>query len=610
MLNSAPYTFLDEAPLEERRARAVQVRRALPAEDAAAFGALDAQAIAQVIEDASLPMRDADEVHDALLQLGVVGIPATSGQWEPTSGLWERSPDRDVRALISQGRATLLTHEGHTLAVAAERIPLADALFPAAQRSPPLSPLPGDGPISREDAVHQVVRGHLEICGPTTARELAERTCLPADEVNLALFNIEAQGQVLRGSFRPGASADELEWCDRRLLQRIHRLTVGKLRKEIAPLSAQDFMRFLFRWHHLEDQDRLRGTNGMLKAISLLQGYEAPAAAWELALLPARMRPYLPDLLEKVCFHGEVAFARLSMREAPKPDPGPRRGAVVVAVPDEAASTEPAPARRRVTPSRSANLTFIRRADLDWLIAASRPVSEEGVVLPEDLSHPAREVANVLKRRGASFFHELVAATRRLAAEVEDGLWELLGRGLITADALENLRVLQSPKRRKRQRAMGRGGPGRWSLLSPLELTPKEKVITELARLYLQRYGIVFRELVVREPLAPSWRELAWAYRRMEARGEIRGGRFLAGQIGEQFALPEAVDMARAVRRAPLNGQRVHLAAVDPLNLTGIVTPGPRVAAQLGSYVTYVDGLPQVERNVEQPPAVRSALAH
>jgi ATP-dependent Lhr-like helicase len=388
----------------------------------------------------------------------------------------------------------------------------------------------------------------------------------------------------------------ELEWCDRRLLQRIHRLTVGKLRKEIAPLSAQDFMRFLFKWHHLEPGDQLRGTGGMLKAISLLQGYEAPAAAWELSLLPARMRPYLPELLEKVCWSGEVAFARLSVREV-KAEPGPKRGAVVEA-----------PLPRRAAPNRSANLTFVRREELDWLIAASRPLSPEGVVLPEDLSHAAREVAQVLKRRGASFFHELVFGTKRLASEVEDGLWELLGRGLITADALENLRVLQSPKRRKRQRATGRGGPGRWSLLSPLEPPSKDKVTAQLARLFLHRYGIVFREVVAREPLAPPWRELAYAYRRMEARGEIRGGRFLSGQVGEQFALPDAVDLARSVRRTQPNGLRVHLAAVDPLNLTGIITPGPRVPAQLGGYVTYVDGLPVTERDLEAPRL--SVLAH
>jgi ATP-dependent Lhr-like helicase len=244
-------------------------------------------------------------------------------------------------------------------------------------------------------------------------------------------------------------------------------------------------------------------------------------------------------------------------------------------------------------PTRNANLTFARRSELDALLSAAR--GEQSGELPADLSHPARDVAEALKRRGASFFAELVAATKRLPAEVEDGLWELLAHGRVTADALENLRVLQSPKKRKRMRAMGRGGPGRWSLLAPMDPTSADDAIQYVAKLILNRYGIVFREVAMREPLAPPWRDLLRAYRRMEARGEIRGGRFLGGQVGEQFALPEAVDLARAVRRTPKLGARVHLAAVDPLNLTGIVTPGPRVPAQIGNYLTYVDGLPQYE---------------
>jgi ATP-dependent Lhr-like helicase len=582
LLNSAPYTYLDDAPLEERRARAVSLRRALPAEDAAAFGALDAHAIEQVVSDAAPPMRDAEELHDALLMLGVMpahGIderllhPLTlSGAGGGVEGP-ERlaSLARDVVPL--RARAARLPALG--LLVAAERVQVARALYPHATLVPALEPLPGDGPLELEAAARQVVRGHLEICGPVTAAELAARLSLSEELVSGALLRLESEGQVLRGTFRPGAGVQE--WCDRRLLQRIHRLTVGRLRKEIEPLSAQDFMRFLFKWHHLEDGDRLRGAHGLLKAISLLQGYEAPAAAWELSLLPARMKPYLPELLERACFGGEVAFGRLTLRE-PKAEPGPKRGAVIEA-----------PVRRTM-PSRNANLTFVRRGELDALLSAAR--SDANGELPTDISHPAREVAEALKRRGASFFAELVASTKRLPAEVEDGLWELLARGLVTADALDNLRVLQSPKKRKRQRAIGRGGPGRWSLLAPLDPASADDSNLYVAKLLLNRYGIVFRELAMREPLAPPWRELLRTYRRMEARGEIRGGRFLGGQIGEQFALPEAVDVARAVRRTAKLGSRVHLAAVDPLNLTGIVTPGPRVPAQIGNYITYVDGVP------------------
>ncbi|MFZ5468298.1 MAG: DEAD/DEAH box helicase [Myxococcota bacterium] len=611
MLNSAPYTYLDEAPLEERRARAVSVRRTLPPADAAAFGALDAEAIAQVVSDARPPLRDAEELHDALLQLCFADVDVLG------------SPVRELFAqLATCQRAATFTREERTFAVAAERVAYLRALFPEAELSPPLQSLPGDGPVTREVAALAVVRGWMEVVGPLTAAELAHQVALPHAEVEQALFKLESEGQVLRGHFRPAPLSPwerarvrdpkmgelppltptlsqrerETEWCDRRLLQRIHRQTVGRLRAEIQPLSPQDFMRFLFRWHHLEPDEALRGTNGLLKAVTLLQGYEAPAAAWEQWLLPARMK-YLPELLERACWSGEVAWGRLTLKESRSTPPGPRRGAV--AEPPTLSQRERVvvPVHRPL-PGRSASITFVRREEMDWLLSAARPralLADGARPLPEELSHPARDVAEALERRGASFFTELVAASRRLPAEVEDALWELLSFGLVTADAVENLRVLQSPKARKRQKALRRGGPGRWSLLLPTELREGRELEERLAKLFLHRYGIVFRDLVLREPLCPSWRELLYVYRRLEARGEIRGGRFLAGFAGEQFALPEAVELARSVRRAPTTGHVVHLAAVDPLNLTGVVTPGPRVSAQLGNFVTYVDGLPQTD---------------
>ncbi|MFL5322310.1 MAG: DEAD/DEAH box helicase, partial [Myxococcaceae bacterium] len=250
---------------------------------------------------------------------------------------------------------------------------------------------------------------------------------------------------------------------------------------------------------------------------------------------------------------------------------------------------------RRVVLTRNAPLTFFKREDMDWLLGCARPeavLADGGFRLPEGLSAVAKEVADVLERRGACFFRDLVAQTRRLPAEVEDALWELLAHGVVTADAVDNLRVLQSPARRRKQKALQRGGPGRWTLFFPLDVPPENQRIESLARLFLQRYGIVWRDLVVRESLAPKWRDLLYVYRRMEARGEIRGGRFVAGTAGEQFALPEAVDVARAVRRTEKKGERVVISAVDPLNLTGVVTPGDRVAAIPGRFVTYVDGAP------------------
>jgi ATP-dependent Lhr-like helicase len=254
--------------------------------------------------------------------------------------------------------------------------------------------------------------------------------------------------------------------------------------------------------------------------------------------------------------------------------------------------------------SRNASITFVRRQDLEWMLHAARgpQARQDGkIALPSGLSRIALDVAEILERRGACFFNDLVAATRRLPAEVEDALWELLARGVVTADAVDNLRVLQSPAKRKRQRLLRRGGPGRWSLLTPASDSEDGTNIEHIARLLLNRYGIVWRDVAVREPLAPSWRELAWVYRRMEARGEIRGGRFVGGFVGEQFALTEAVDMARAVRRSPKIGHAVHVSAVDPLNLTGVVTPGPRVPSMPGQFVTYVDGIPAGSAPLEAP---------
>ncbi|MDY7227102.1 DEAD/DEAH box helicase [Hyalangium rubrum] len=579
MIHSMPYTFLDDAPAEERRVRNVALRRAMPAEDAAAFGALDAAAIAQVVEDAAPPMRDADELHDALLQLVLLRAS------EVPKGL-------EV-SLFQQGRVAWLERPGGSFLVPAERGSAVRALFPEVQTQPPLPVLEGDRPMEREAAVLQIVRGYMEMLGPTTVAELARLTLLDESDVNFALHQLESTGNILRGQFRPpslraeGTQA-ELEWCDRRLLQRIHRLTVGRLRKEIEPLSAQDFMRFLFRWHHLEEVDALRGSTGLLKAVSLLQGYEAPASAWERFLLPARMKGYTADLLERACYGGEVAWGRLTVKE-PKPQPGPRRGAPVPA-------PEPEAPRRAPQPTRNASLTFTRRENLDWMLASARPhavLSDGGVWLPPDLSAAAKDVVAVLEQRGACFFNDLVSRARRLPAEVEDALWELVARGLVTADAVQNLRVLQSPAQRRRQKLLQRGGPGRWSLLVPSEPKPDDEVRDSLARLFLQRYGIVWRDLVMRESLAPTWRELLFVYRRMEARGEVRGGRFVSGFVGEQFALPEAVDTARAVRRQAPSGVRVQLSAVDPLNLTGVVTPGSRVPAMVGNVVTWVDGVPQ-----------------
>lgn len=593
MLNSAPWTFLDEAPLEERRARAVSVRRSLPSTDEAAFGALDDSAITQVRDDARPVIRDAEELHDALLQLGLV----------PTDGddvvAWNEPLEASLAQLSSRRRASSFEHAGRRYAYAAERVPLVQALFPDVMLE--LAPLPGDAPVDREAASRAVVRGWMEVLGPTTVPQVMQRLGLGRYDVEGALARIEAQGQVLRGAFSAVATKEaETEWCDRRLLQRIHRLTVGRLRRDIEPLSQQDFMRFLFRWQQVGPHATARGPRGLSTVVSRLEGLELPAASWERDILPSRMKQYVGEWLDHACFAGEVAWGRLTLRE-PKPV-GPRRGDISGLEGNELVTS-----LRKPGLTRAASLTFTQRADLDWLLAAARPddarLADGPKPWPDDLSAVAKDVLAALERRGASFFAELQAGTRRLPNEVEDALWELLARGIITADAVQNLRVLQSPKLKRLQRAQRRGGPGRWTLLSPLERPPPDEVLERLAMLFLRRWGIVFRDLVVREPLCPPWRELLAVYRRLETRGELRGGRFLHGFAGEQFALPEAVDLSRATRRQPMTGEVVTVSAVDPLNLTGVVTAGPRVPAVMGHIVRYVDGVPDAGATPHEPVA-------
>jgi ATP-dependent Lhr-like helicase len=569
-LHAQAYAFLDNAPIEERRVRAVSMRRSLRPEDAAAFGALDADAIARVVTDAQPVIRDAEELHDALRQLVLMRDA-------------EVQPDL-LEELARTGRAARVSLSDRArFAVAAEELVTVKAALPRAMLIPALEPLQGEAPSSIEEASTRLVRARMEICGPVTSGELGEWIPLDPRDLDEALRQLEAEGGVVRGQFRPGAPGDgeaQPEWCDRRLLQRIHRLTVGRLRAEIQPLSAQDLMRFLFRWQHLEPGEALHGRGGLKKAVALLQGWEAPASTWEQALLRSRMKQWIPELLELACWSGELAWGRFTPRIAEE-RAGPRRG--VVAPVEERV-------RRPWIPGRNASISFALREDLDLLLSASR-LNADGGAMRGALSRAASDVLAALERRGASFFLDLVSASRRLPSEVEDALWELLTRGLVTADAVENLRVLQLPANRRR-RGAERGGPGRWSLLHPGAQRTGEEVRERLARLFLERYGIVWRDLAMREPLAPSWRELLEVYRRMEARGQIRGGRFLAGFAGEQFALPEAVEMARSVRRGKLAGTRIVVAAVDPLNLTGVVTPGPRVPAIAGHAVVYLDGIP------------------
>lgn len=521
ILNANPYAYLDDAPLEERRARAVQLRSSLRTDFVGGAGILDPAVIEQVRAESWPDVRNADELHDALLTL-IALTPAP--EWQA----W-------FEELQAANRASVLKRGGLSFWVATERT----ALF--------------------DDAL-ATVRGWLESSGPVTTSGMSNKLALDRDVVESALLRLESEGQVLRGRFSVAEGEGEMEWCNRRILARIHRTTLGRLRREIEPVTSLEFHRFLSRWQHVAPGTQLHGADGTLRIIEQLQGYEIAASAWEPQILTSRIARYEPELLDDLCLSGEVMWGRLS------PHP---------ALVDEGDA-------RRVRPTRVAPISFFLRESADWMPAGALENREEA------LSHAAREVLAELREHGACFFNDLTRAAHRLASEVEDGLWELVAAGLVTADGFENLRSLIDPKRRhgrgKDRRGRPRHAAGRWALVRhrPAAVSSDAR-IEAFAKQLLARWGVMFRDLLARESLAPFWRELLPVYRRMEAQGEIRGGRFVAGFSGEQFAKPEALDLLRAVRRSQDHPEdALVLSNADPLNLAGIILPGPRVSALIG----------------------------
>jgi ATP-dependent Lhr-like helicase len=579
ILNGRPYTFLDNAPLEERRTRAISLRRGLP-EDGRDLAQLDPEAIAKVRREALPEPRDVDEVHDLLLA-SVLRRPEPS--WEE----W-------FEALVRRGRAASVETAWGSRWLAAESAPAVAALHPGARITPELvlpEALRAEAPTAEEAAI-AAVRGHLEFCGPVSLPELAEAVALREIHAEQALARLEAEGFLLRGRFEP--EREEEQVCARRLLTRIHAYTQERLRREIEPVTAQDYLRFLLRWQHVVPETRREGRRGTLAAIEQLQGFEVAAGAWEAAVLPARVAQYKPAWLDDLCLSGEVGWGRLGLRAQ--------------------SAEEGAASGRGATPSRATPITLAARGDLEWLLAAARgdasPV-EPGPGVACDLLVQLRE-------RGALFLSDLVARSGALPVQVEEGLWELVSRGLVAADGFQSVRsLLGARERQRRARATARrrlrrgarggvaGREGRWALLSPHGEPPDRDELAEaVAEQLLARWGVVFWDVLTRENFSVPWRDLLWALRRLEARGAIRGGRFVTGFSGEQYALPGAVETLRSLRRRPREGEIVRLSACDPLNLVGILTPGPRVPAVRTREIVFRDGLPAEA----EPTAARAAL--
>jgi ATP-dependent Lhr-like helicase len=515
ILNANPYAYLDDAPLEERRARAVMLRRTLPADAADGAGVLDPAAIEQVASESWPDVRNADELHDALLTLIVL----------PPAAEWQKHYEQ----LEANGRASTRHRQGNRpFWVATEKLALINDTL-------------------------SILRGWMECSGPLTATHLSETLAVDRQDIDIALAHLEGEGQVLRGTFTPGR---ELEWCNRRVLARIHRTTLGRLRREIEPVTAAQFHHFLARWQHAGPGAQLHGADGVLEIIRQLQGYEIPAAAWETQILPQRIARYEPDFLDELCLSGEVMWARVSPHPALEDTDG----------------------SKRIRATRVAPIALLLREDAAWLLTA-QDVQPDAV----SLSHAAHDVLAALQRERALFFTDLARAAKRLPSETEDALWELVAAGLVTADGFENVRALIDPKRRKGEgsgrRARPRHSAGRWALVSRDH--DHEQKSEKWAAQLLARWGVLLRDLLSREAGSPPWRDLLPVLRRMEARGQIRGGRFVSGFTGEQFALPEALDLLRALRRTNADQEAPELlevASADPLNLTGIILPGARVS--------------------------------
>ncbi len=614
IVNSRVYTFLDGAPLEERRTRAVASRRFLDPATASDLGRLDEAAIARVREEAWPEASDREELHDALNMTGYIHHPGETlhspfGESEargaePAGGEGQSLPSPCGRGVVGEGDwqawFTQLAALGRTAAlplptgelwIAAERWPQFRILYPGLIPQPELKLPPelDQQTWEPETALAEILRARLGALGPVEAGQIAAQMNLPENQIELALLRLEAEGLILRGQFTnfplpdlesPSPSGRGLgeglgewpgkraEWCERRLLARIHHYTINRLRQEIEPVATADFLRFLFRWQRVLPDTRGEGPDALAAVLEQLEGFETAAVAWESDLLPSRLHRYDPAWLDALCLSGKYVWARLT------------------------------PAQSALTPVKASPITLLQRRRAATWRSLRTEVSEV------EISGSARRVYDVLQAQGASFFEELAEGSGMLNTQVETALAELVAKGLANSDSFKGLRALLMPEDKKRRyrgiNPFGIEDAGRWSLTA---LTPNPSpegrgvrgegsAVEHIAAILLRRYGVLFRALLARETAAPPWQDLLKVYRKLEARGEIRGGRFVAGHYGEQFALPEAVEGLRAIRKRPDPEEICAVSAADPLNLVGIITPGPKLPAVHGNRVLYKAGVP------------------
>ncbi len=568
IINARPYAFLDDAPFEERRTNAVRHRRWLDPSEAAEYGALDADAISQVREEAWPQMDNADELHDGLMLVGFMK--------EDEAKRDDGALDALFSQLVDSGRATRLVNGENTYWTATERLPQLAALYPE-HRLEPVVALPGwlkAETHSEEAALVEILRGRLEGLGPVTLERLVRDTGLAENKINIALAALETEGFVFRGRYTPGIEQEE--WCERRLLQRIHKYTIEAHRQSVQPVSLQDFMRFLFAHHRLGAAFSQTGPESLERALELLEGIAAPAAAWESDILPARIDKYDPNWLDVLCISGRLIWGRFQAAR-PSANGGHRQNAV-----------------------KSTPISILSRSNAPLWTALS-PLAPEDLPLSSD----AQAIEADLKQHGASFLDDMLKRTRLLKTQAESALGELVANGRAHNDSFTGLRSLLTPahkkpgghgRRRGRRAVFGIEHAGRWSLIPAPQTADThpgdEAVLTELTHIYLKRWGVLFRKLLERETLAPPWRVLVRLLRKMELRGELRGGRFVAGVGGEQFAYPETVDRLRQTAKAEKKEDCIVLSAADPLNLLGVILPGEKTARLTHNRVLYEDGVP------------------
>ena len=588
ILNARPYAYLDDAPLEERRTRAVFQRRWLDPQQASDMGKLDQAAIDRVRDEVWPEPRNADELHDALVELGFI-TEQEGASWQQYFD--ELKSDRRAAVLVTSTDLQSVPNQkaAHSLWIAAERLPQLSVIYPNANLEPLIA---APESVSRyewkfEDALVEIIRGRLEGLGPVTVGTLVEQSGLNKLEIETALLKLEAEGFVIRGIFSPGAT--ETEWSARRLLARIHSYTLNRLRQEIEPVSSADFVRFMLAWQKLAPEHQMEGPESVRAIIEQLEGFEAPAAAWEGELLPSRLVEYDPSWLDALCLSGEVVWARLTPPlRAGSDNDRPRSGA----------------------PVRNTPIALLRRKNFG-LWSSVFPSSSSNLK-EADFSTTTQVVFSYLSSRGASFFTDIAENTKLLRSQVEESLGELVANGVVVSDSFSGLRALLTPgskktqaaaRRKQRQPVYDMASAGRWSILQRANIetepisTSSQKTFDsetteEVGWVLLKRYGVVFKRLLEREGISIPWRVLLRVYHRLEARGEIRGGRFVAGISGEQFALPDAVGMLRAIRRQGPQESLISVSAADPLNVVGIITPGNRITAHTGNRILYQDGAP------------------